>query len=323
MSDTAPDVLVLRSDTHGLPAHEYADLLTEQLPNQNIALATTPSEERELIQHARIVSGVDISEGLLEYAENLELFAGIAAGYNHLPLDTLAEMEVAVTNASGIHAPNIAEQVLGYILLFSRRLRTGLERENRHEWRHYQAEDLQGSTVTVIGLGAIGSAVIERLSGFGVHTIGVRYTPQKGGPTDEVIGFNQTDFHSALARTDYLVVAAPLTDTTRGLLSTEELKTLPPHAQIINVGRGKIIDTDALTSAIQQNQIDGAALDVTDPEPLPPDHPLWRFQNVIITPHNAGHSPKHWERLADIVAENIAQLSDTDSVEDLENLVQT
>jgi phosphoglycerate dehydrogenase-like enzyme len=323
MSDTAPDVLVLRSDTHGLPAREYADLLTEQLPEHEIALATTPAEERELIQHARVVSGVDISESLLDHAENLELFAGIAAGYNHIPLDTLAEMDVAVTNASGIHAPNIAEQVLGYILTFSRQLRKGLERDARHEWRHYQADELKGSTVTVIGLGAIGSAVIERLSGFGVDTIGVRYTPQKGGPADEVIGFDQNDLHSALARTDYLVIAAPLTDTTHELLSTEEFKTLPPHAKIVNVGRGQIIDTDALISAVQQNQIDGAALDVTDPEPLPPDHPLWRFQNVIITPHNAGHSPKHWERLADIVANNVAQISDTDSVENLENLVQT
>jgi phosphoglycerate dehydrogenase-like enzyme len=317
------DILVLRSDTHGLPAEAYADLLADRLPGHRVQLARTPSEERELIRDARVVSGVDIDERLLEHAENLRLFAGVAAGYNHLPLETLAEMDVAVTNASGIHAPNIAEQVLGYVLTFSRRLREGWERERRREWRHYQADELKGSTVTVVGLGAIGTAVVERLVGFGVHTIGVRYTPEKGGSTDEVIGFEREEFHDALSRTDYLVIAAPLSDTTRKLISDDEFQTLPPNATVINVGRGKIIDSDALVSAIQKNQIDGAALDVTDPEPLPADHPLWRFENVAITPHNAGHSPKHWDRLADIVAGNVERLDETGTVDELENVVQS
>lgn len=321
MNDDTPDVLVLRSDTHGLPAFEYADLLDEQLPDHDVGLARTPSEERELIEHATVVSGVDIDESLVERAENLRLFAGVAAGYNHLPLDTLREKDVAVTNASGIHAPNIAEQVVGYILTFSRRLQEGWRRQKRREWRHYQGDELMGSTVTVVGLGAIGTAVVERLSGFDVETIGIRYTPEKGGPTDEVVGFERTAVHDALARTDYLVVAAPLTETTRELLSSAEFETLPPNANVINVGRGKIVDTDALVSAIQTNQIGGAALDVTDPEPLPADHPLWRFENVVITPHNAGHSPKHWNRLADIVADNVAELSETGDAGSLKNLV--
>ncbi|WP_137290354.1 D-2-hydroxyacid dehydrogenase [Natronorubrum halophilum] len=321
MSNDTPDVLVLRSDTHGLPAREYADLLDEQLPDHDVRLARTPSEERELIEHATVVSGVDIDEELLKHAEDLQLFAGVAAGYNHLPLETLREMDVAVTNASGIHAPNIAEQVVGYVLTFSRRLQEGQRRKNRREWRHYQGDELMGSTVTVVGLGAIGTAVVERLSGFDVDTIGIRYTPEKGGPTDEVVGFEREAVHDALARTEYLIIAAPLTETTRELLSSSEFETLPPNAKVINVGRGRIIDTDALVSAIQTNQIDGAALDVTDPEPLPADHPLWRFENVIITPHNAGHSPKHWDRLATIVADNVAELSRTGDVENLTNSV--
>ncbi|WP_222914857.1 D-2-hydroxyacid dehydrogenase [Natrinema sp. SYSU A 869] len=321
MSNDTPDVLVLRSDTHGLPAREYANLLDAQLPDHDVRLARTPAEERDLIEHATVVTGVDIDESLLEHAANLRLFAGVAAGYNHLPLDTLREMDVAVTNASGIHAPNIAEQVLGYVLTFSRQLRTGLRQQRRREWRHYQGDELMGSTVTVVGLGAIGTAVVERLSGFDVETIGIRYTPEKGGPTDEVVGFDREDVHDALARTEYLIIAAPLTETTRELLSSDEFETLPPNATVINVGRGKIIDTDALVTAIQTNQIDGAALDVTDPEPLPADHPLWRFENVIITPHNAGHSPKHWDRLADIVADNVTKLSETGDTGSLTNLV--
>lgn len=323
MIDETAEILVLRSDTHGLPAKEYAELLEERLPNHSVHLARTPSEEQELIGRSHVVTGVDIDEQLLKSAGNLRLFAGVAAGYNHLPLERFSEMDILVTNASGIHAPNIAEQVLGYVLTFSRRLREGWERETRHEWRHFQAEELKDSTVTVVGLGAIGTAIVDRLAGFGVHTVGVRYTPEKGGPTDEVIGFEREDLHDAMSRTDYLIIAAPLTETTRSLISDEEFKTLPPNARVINVGRGKIVDTDALVAAIQGNQIAGAALDVTDPEPLPADHPLWRFENVRITPHNAGHSPKHWDRLADIVASNVERLTETDSADELENVVQS
>ncbi|KZN23238.1 hydroxyacid dehydrogenase [Haladaptatus sp. R4] len=323
MNDETADILVLRSDTHGLPAKDYADRLSQRLPTHRVHLARTSSDERDLIERADVVTGVDIDESLLEYAENLRLFAGVAAGYNHLPLEAFSEMGVTVTNASGIHAPNIAEQVLGYVLSFSRRLREGWEREKRHEWRHFQAEELKDSTVTVVGLGAIGTAIVDRFAGFDVHTIGVRYTPEKGGPTDEVIGFEREAFHDAVSRTDYLLIAAPLSDTTRGLVSEEEFKTLPPNARVVNVGRGRIIDTDALVSAIQKNQINGAALDVTDPEPLPADHPLWRFENVTITPHNAGHSPKHWDRLAEIVASNVNRLAETNRGEELENVVRS
>jgi len=204
----------------------------------------------------------------------------------------------------------IAEQVLGYILVFSRRLHEGMQRARKGEWRHYQAQEFKDSTVTVVGMGAIGHAIVERLQGFDVDTVGVRYTPEKGGPTDEVIGFDDQEFHSALARTDYLVLSTPLTEVTDELIGAEEFATLPPRAVLVNVCRGGVVDTDDLLDALQKEQLSGAALDVTDPEPLPPDHPLWSMQNVFITPHMGGHTPKHWERLADIVARNVEKLDE-------------
>lgn len=310
-----PDIVVLREGTHGLPAEEYANDLRDRLPNHSIELARTPRQERALVREASVISSLEIDEDLLAHAENLRLFAGVAAGYGHLPLETFEEMGVTVTTASGIHAPNIAEQVLGYVLAMTRRLREGWRRQRRHEWRHYQAGELKDSTVTVVGLGSIGQAIVQQLSGFEVDTIGVRYSPEKSGPTDEVIGFDPEAFHDALSRTDHLVIASPLTETTRGLIDTEALGTLPPHATLTNIGRGPIVDTGALVDAIQNNRIGDVALDVTDPEPLPPDHVLWRFENVIITPHNAGHSPKHWSRLADIVARNVRALEEGEPLE--------
>jgi phosphoglycerate dehydrogenase-like enzyme len=312
------DVAVLRKGTHGLPMDEYAAALRERLPDREIRLARTPGEEREAVAAARVVTGCSIDEDLLDAAGGLDVFACAYAGYGHLPLDELESRGVAVTNAAGIHAPSIAEQVIGYLLTFARDLHEGWRRQRNREYRHYQARELGGSTVTVVGMGAIGHAVVERLQGFGVDTIGVRYTPEKGGPTDEVVGFGSEAVHDALARTDYLVLATPLTDTTRGLVGEAEFDTLPPESVLVNVARGGVVDTDALVHALRKQQLRGAALDVTDPEPLPEDHALWNFENCLITPHNAGHTPEHWGRLADIVAENVGRL---DAGEDLRNRV--
>ncbi|MCL7417298.1 MAG: D-2-hydroxyacid dehydrogenase [Halalkalicoccus sp.] len=318
MTEERPDVVVLREGTEGLSTEPYAEELRERLPDREVRRARTPSEERDLIEHARVATGVRIDEDLLERAEDLELFACAFAGTEHLPIEALRERGVAVTNAGGIHAPGLAEGVLGNMLVFARRLHEGWRRKGNREWRHFQSGELTGSTVTVVGLGSIGRALVKRLEGLEVDTIGVRYSPEKGGPTDEVIGFDEEHLHDALARTDYLAIACPLTDTTRGLIGEDEFATLPPEAVLINTARGPIVETDALVEAIQTNSIRGAALDVTDPEPLPPEHVLWGFENVLITPHTGGHTPKHWERLAEIVAGNVEAL---DGGGDLGNLV--
>ncbi|MFW6003016.1 MAG: D-2-hydroxyacid dehydrogenase [Halanaeroarchaeum sp.] len=312
------DILVLREGTEGLSMASYAETLRERLPDRTVRLARTPRQEREAIEDARVVTGITLDERLLDRAENLALFACTFAGTDHLPLDALAERDVAVTNAGGIHAPGIAEQAIANMLVFARRLHEGWRRKQRAEWRHFQSGELLGSTVTIVGLGSIGRAVARRLQGFEVETIGIRYTPSKGGPTDEVAGFDEAAIHESLARSEYVVLACPLNDLTRGLLGPEEFATMRTDAVLVNTARGGIVDTDALVSALRTNAIRGAALDVTDPEPLPADHPLWTLENCLVTPHTGGHTPRHWDRLADIVAENVARL---ESGEQLQNLV--
>jgi len=308
-----PEITVLRQGTEGLSIEEYAQEIRDRLPEYTVRRARTPHEERRLVEQSPIITGVGIDEQILTRANNLKLFACAYSGTGHLPEDLLLEREIRVTNASGIHAPGIAEQAVGNIIVFSRRLHEGWHRKQKQEWRHYQASELTDATVTILGLGSIGTGVARRFQGFGVNTIGIRSNPEKGGPTDEVMGTDQKQFHEALSRTDYLVIACPLTDATRGLVGKEELITLPPDAVIVNTARGAIIDTDALQWAIQNGCLRGAALDVTDPEPLPDDHPLWGFENVLITPHMGGHTPEHWPRLADILAENVRRLEDGDN----------
>ncbi|MFB6311616.1 MAG: D-2-hydroxyacid dehydrogenase [Salinirussus sp.] len=314
-----PDIVVLREVTHGMPIEEYADAIRERLPDRDVAVARTPERERELVAEAPVATGVRIDESLLDAGDALELFACLYAGVDHVPVQACHDHGVAVTTASGVHGPNMGEHAVGAIIAFSRQFPRAWRQQERREWRHMQSRELSGDTVTVVGMGAIGQSVIECLSGFDVETIGVRRSPEKGSPADETLGPAQ--LHDALAETQYLVLACPLTDETRGMIGREELYTLPPEAVLVNLARGPVVDTDALVHALRGQYIRGAQLDVTDPEPLPEDHPLWGLDNVFITPHCSGHTPAYYERNADILAENVRKAAETGSYDDLRNQV--
>ncbi|SMO43480.1 D-2-hydroxyacid dehydrogenase [Halorubrum cibi] len=317
---TTTDIAVLDHDAHGIPAADYAEILRERLPDHTVRLARTAAERREYVAEATVVAGGTVTDEDLDIAESLRLFACNAAGVDHLPLEKLADRGIAVTNASGVHGPNIAEHVLGWVLTFARRLDEGIRRQERREWRRFQSfTELAGSTVTVVGLGSIGEAIVERFEGFDVETIGVRHTPEKESPTDEVVSYG--GLQEALVRTDVLVLSCPLTETTEGLIGEAELDALPTDAIVVNIARGGVIDTPALVSALKSGAIHGAALDVTDPEPLPTDHDLWGFGNVLLTPHVSGHTPKYWERRADILVENVERVAETGEYDDLRNRV--
>ncbi len=311
MSD--PDVVVMRQTIHGSGARDLTAAIRDRLPDATVAMARTPDEERELLETARVAVGLDIDEALLEAAENLELFACVYAGTGHLPVAALDDHDVALTNASGVHGPNIAEHVLGSMITHARRWPRAHRQKSNREWRTYETTEVYESTVAVVGLGAIGTTIVDRLDPFDVDTIGVRYSPEKGGPTDEVYGFDA--FHDAIADAEYVILACPLTETTRGLVDADALRTMRSDAILVNIARGPIVDTDALVSDLRNNRIRGAALDVTDPEPLPEDHPLWGLGNATITPHNAGHTPEYYERVADILADNVARLDDAAALE--------
>ena len=313
------DIALLRQKPHGIPVETYAAAIRERLPDATITVARTPDEERAAVETATVISAGPFDDELLARAEELELFASVYAGYDHLPLERFAERDIALTTASGVHAPNIAEHVVGSFLAFARRFFEARRRQERKQWHALQSTELTGSTVAVVGLGAIGQTIVDRLSGFDVDTVGVRYTPEKGGPTDEVYGFD--DIHEAVVDAEYIAIACPLTDRTDGLFDGQVFRTMRSDAVLVNVARGPVVETDALTSALQSNHIGAAQLDVTDPEPLPRDHPLWDFDDVFITPHSSGHTPEYYERTADILAENVRRARETGEWDGLENQV--
>ena len=314
-----PDIVVRRGNVHGMPIEQYASALRERLPDHDVVVAETPAAERELVADATVLSGSSVPASLLERAETLRCFASLYAGYDHLPLSALADHDVVLTTASGVHGPNIAEYVVGAWLAFARGFLTARERQRRNVWQSFQARDFAGSRVCVVGLGAIGRAIVDRLDGFDVEVVAVRHSPGKGGPVGAVYGYDE--LHEAVADARYVALACPLTDETRGLFDAAVFETMHPESVLVNVARGPVVDTDALVSSLQRNKLGGAVLDVTDPEPLPGDHPLWGFDNVLVTPHNAGHTPSYYERLADIVAENVRRAEETGAWDGLRNQV--
>jgi len=301
------DIVVFHDKIHGLDPNEYAEVIRERWPEFNVAVPHTADAKRCEIETATVATGYQISSELVEAANNLELFACTFAGTGHLPVEILKEAGVEITSASGVHGPNVAEQVFAYVLADVRNLRRAWEQNKRSEWNHFQADELRGSTATVVGMGPIGKHIISRFNDFGVDTIGVRYTPEKGGNADTVVGFDETI--DVAAESDYLVLACPLTETTRGLIGEHVFAALSTDAMIINIARGPVIDTEALVSALRSNDIRRAALDVTDPEPLPIGHPLWKLSNCLITPHNAGHTPAYWDRCTDTLADVVENTS--------------
>ncbi|WP_092703515.1 D-2-hydroxyacid dehydrogenase [Halovenus aranensis] len=312
------EILVIRQKIHGMDGSGYAELLSETFPEHTVREATTPAEEQEGLRTADVVTGFELSPADLEIAENLKLFGCVFAGTGHLDLEAFEEHGVAVTNASGVHGPNISEYIVGAMIHHAKRFGRARRQQERREWRSYKTRDLYGSRVAIVGMGAIGTAAAERLDAFGMETVGVRYTPEKGGPTEEVYGFEE--IHEAVDGAEYVVLACPLTDATEGLIDEDVFQTMHTDAILVNIARGPVVDTEALVDALRWNRIGGAALDVFDPEPLPEDHALWGMDNVTITPHNAGYSPEYFERRSAILERNIDRLREGE-LDDLENRV--
>ena len=214
---------------------------------------------------------------------------------------------VVVTNAGHSHAPMVAEHAVTLLSALVRRLPLYAAAQARHQWdreiRH-ALTTLEDATVAVLGYGGIGRETVKRLKAFGARVIVVARTARKDDLADVIVA--SSDLHMALAQADALVIAAALTEDTRGMIDAAALEALKPGALLVNIARGGIVDTAALVDALRSGHVAGAGLDVTDPEPPPPGHPLWACPNVIVTPHVAGvGSHAVWRRIAGVVQGNL------------------
>jgi phosphoglycerate dehydrogenase-like enzyme len=217
----------------------------------------------------------------------------------------LIEKDFILTNASGVHAIPIAEHILAMMLALARDFPYSFRKQHDRQWgRRGKVIELEGTTLGVIGLGKIGEKTAEKAKGLNMKVLATRRNPERSSPyVDQMYG---TDgLMELLSQADWVVISAPMTPETRGMIGEKELRNMKKSAHIINIARGSIIQERVLIKALQERWIAGAGLDVFEKEPLPPDSPLWDMENVIITGHFAGSTPFYFDRVLEIFLENL------------------
>lgn len=239
--------------------------------------------------------------GTCTRAPNLRWLQTFSAGTDHPVFGTIRDAGVTITNSSGSSAPSIAQTVMLYLLALSRDLPRLTRAQTEHRWEPGTAQDLHGVRLGIVGLGEIGTEVARLAQAFEMDVIGLRRSV-RGDEICETWPLDRLD--DLLGRSDAIVVAAPLTEQTRGMLDAAAFARMRPGAWFVNVGRGEIVDETALAEALSSGHLGGAGLDVFATEPLPADSPLWTMPNVIITPHSSGTSERSRRRTVDQFVEN-------------------
>ena len=282
---TARSILVYHPDPG--EAEAYARLIKQPRPLFEVNACATPAAAELYVAHAEILYAWEFPRELLPEARRLRWVQNMGAGVERFLVPELPR-QVALTRVAGIFGPWMAEYALGWCLWFTQR--TELFRAQQRERRWSPADPLRlfGGTLCVVGLGDIGRTIARSARAFGMHVVGVSQSGKKVAEAERV--YRVRDLKKALASADFVVLTVPLTETTRGLIGSAELAAMKSSAWLVNVARGAIVEEAALLEALWANRLGGAVLDVFTEEPLPAGHPLWEFDNVVITPHISGPS---------------------------------
>jgi phosphoglycerate dehydrogenase-like enzyme len=286
-----------------------------------------PAVMDPLVKDADVLIGHRARPGLTEFAPHLKWIQFLGAGIDHLRLTDLLEQDkIILTNASGISATWIAEYVLGSMLLFTHRFHVTMAAQRRHEWLGFGpfmsgVSGMRGKTVGVLGYGSIGREAARLCQAYKMEVLALKRNPDHHADTSWIrpgVGdpegvipsrwFGPDQRAEMLPLCDYIVVSLPLTPETRHFLGAREFDLLKPGAYLVNVGRGGIIDQDAMIEALRDGRLAGAGLDVTDPEPLNAESALWDMENVILTPHCSGARKTYYDVGCELVAENLRRL---------------
>jgi len=258
-------------------------------PGLDVAWFVTPEDANAMIVDADL-AWVDLQSTALireaiDRAERLRWYSTLRAGVDFLDLARLRRDSVTVTNGAGLHAPAVAEYAVMAVLVAAKRFDEVVRIADRQQWTISPpgTTELEGSSALIIGYGAIGALVGTKLAALDVAVTGVTRSGRDGT-------LRPSQWRARLGEFDWVLLCAPSTDDTQALIGADELAAMKPSAWLINFGRGSMVDQDALIEALDKRRIAGAFLDVTTPEPLPPDHPLWTARNVIHSMHLSGRS---------------------------------
>ena len=277
-------------------------------PDWDILYREPENVTREDVAQASVILG-NVEPSMLEGVSALKWIQLNSAGADAYTRPGLLPEGALLTNATGAYGLAISEHMLGMVLEIQKKLYLYRDNQRQSLWRDEGGvTSIWGSVTLTVGLGDIGGEFARRMKALGSYVIGVKRTPGKKPEwLDELYTMEGLD--SLLPRADIISLSLPQTPDTVHLMNEKRLSALKPSAVLINVGRGSAIDTDALVRVLERGHLAGAGMDVTDPEPLPPDHPLWRVPNAIITPHVSGfyHLPETLNRIRNIALENMTR----------------
>jgi D-2-hydroxyacid dehydrogenase (NADP+) len=255
--------------------------------------------------------GLVLPKDLLSRAPKLKWLQLMSAGVDRLRDREIWQSKVTVTGISGIHASPIGEFVLGFMLMFTKNMLLCFKMKQKREWQRYTPHLLRNKTVGVVGLGHIGSEVARLCKSFGMKVIATRRSVKRAGKGKNVdLLLPRAQIKELLGKSDYIVLSVPLTSETRHIIGEAELSSMKSSAYIINVGRGDLIDEEALIRALDEKKIAGAGLDVTTIEPLPKDSRLWDMDNVILSPHVSGSMEEYMDQATELFCDNIRRYLD-------------
>jgi phosphoglycerate dehydrogenase-like enzyme len=284
-------------------ALRYAQLVRAPRGRVVLHVASTPDEAVARIGETEVLYAWKFPPELYAKSGRLRWLQVMGAGVDWALVRDLPP-SVVVTRVPGVFGPWMVEYVFGWCLWVTQRMATYLEAQRRHEWIQQVLPDrLRGQTMAVVGLGDIGRLLARRARALGLRVIGVSRSGRPVPGVDRVHPVRA--LRRALADADFVVIVLPLTEVTRGLIGAAQLGAMRPTAWLLNIGRGAVVDEAALVQTLAARRIGGAILDVFATEPLPPEHPLWGFDNVVITPHISG--PSTPEEIAPVFNDNLAR----------------
>ena len=298
------NILVIKNRIFDLPAGTAAEI--NQLDSDLMLKSIDSSEDYlPLLKEAEIVFGWPKTD-LLKEAENLKWLHLPSAGVDRYANQEIYQnQDIILTNSSGVYGKPIAEHVFAMIMAHNRNLIDYAYDKKEKNWHpKNNIKDFFNSTVGILGLGDIGSTIAKRAKAWGAEVLALKRTMVDRPDYVDQIYLNQ-DLNKLLKKSDYLILTLPGTPATEGIIGREELQMMKESSFVVNIGRGSLIEQDALIEALEKGWIAGAGLDVTEPEPLPEESRLWNLENVILTPHTSGFSPTNDQRRFKIFKENL------------------
>ncbi len=276
----------------------------------NLAVGNTPEAFERAAPDADVIfnwsAGRDLLRKVFAMTPHVRWVHSRAAGLDNLLFPELVESPVPLTNGSGVFSASLGEFALAAILYFAKDFRRMIRNQMAGRWEQFDVHEISGQTVGIVGYGDIGRAVAARVRAMGMRVLAVKRHGAAANSADPLVDriFFPADRCEMIAQCDYVVVAAPLTEETRGMIGTAEFAAMKPDAVMINVGRGPVIDEPAMMKALTEGCIKGAGLDVFTHEPLPDGHPFYSMENVLLSPHCADHTMDWLEQAMRFFLEN-------------------